>query len=233
MMRPMQLRATQNTCPLCGFGIAVRLCDSDIGVRCLRCGASAVAQSLGAVITSLAVDLAGSCVYELSAQGPIVDFLHARARQLITSELLDGVPVGETRAGIRCENVESLTFADRTFDLCTSTEVFEHVADDAAGFGEIHRVLKPGGYLVMTVPLSDAAQTLERTAVIDGRRVNTLPAEYHADRFRGTRVFCYRNYGRDILERVRRAGFVRADLVRPELRLFGHARCVIVAEKAR
>jgi ubiquinone/menaquinone biosynthesis C-methylase UbiE len=32
--------------------------------------------------------------------------------------------------------VQRLSFADASFDLCTSTEVFEHVPDDRAGLRE-------------------------------------------------------------------------------------------------
>jgi SAM-dependent methyltransferase len=50
--------------------------------------------------------------------------------------------------------IESMPFADGHFDCVVASEVFEHlsVAQRAQGLEEIRRVLKPGGYLVGTVP---------------------------------------------------------------------------------
>jgi SAM-dependent methyltransferase len=45
-----------------------------------------------------------------------------------------------------------LPVADGAVDQVVSFEVLEHVADEAAALGEIHRVLKPGGSLVISVP---------------------------------------------------------------------------------
>ena len=45
-------------------------------------------------------------------------------------------------------------YGDASFDLCTSTEVFEHMPDDLNGFSEIRRVLRPGGRFVFTVLLT-------------------------------------------------------------------------------
>jgi SAM-dependent methyltransferase len=47
---------------------------------------------------------------------------------------------------------EHLPFADRAFDLILSHEVLEHVADDAAALGEMVRVLRPGGRMILFVP---------------------------------------------------------------------------------
>jgi SAM-dependent methyltransferase len=40
--------------------------------------------------------------------------------------------------------------------------VFEHVPDDARGFSELRRVLRPGGKMLFTVPLFDAPDTVDR-----------------------------------------------------------------------
>jgi SAM-dependent methyltransferase len=45
-----------------------------------------------------------------------------------------------------------LSFADASFDKAILTEVIEHVADDTAALHETHRVLRPGGVAVVTVP---------------------------------------------------------------------------------
>jgi len=49
-------------------------------------------------------------------------------------------------------NEGSLPFADASFDLVTFTEVVEHLENYRAIIREVHRVLKPGGVLVITTP---------------------------------------------------------------------------------
>lgn len=46
----------------------------------------------------------------------------------------------------------ALPFADASFDTVLCTEVIEHVPNPAQAFAEISRVLKPGGYLLLTTP---------------------------------------------------------------------------------
>jgi len=232
LLEPSEFAIARESCAVCGFPVSVRLCKMDIGVRCPICGASAVSQSLVEALSRKISNICECDAYELSSAGVLVTFLKRRARSLTTSEFFDDVPVGKySGRWIRCEDVQSLTFADESFDLCTSTEVFEHVASDIAAFGELFRVLRPGGTLVFTVPLSDSQITVERTTVNNGLRYQTMPAEYHADRFRGPHVFCYRNYGRDILDRLRQVGFANAAFYRPSRRLFGFARDVVIANR--
>ena len=46
----------------------------------------------------------------------------------------------------------TIPLADASVDSCLFTEVLEHCPDGAAVLGEVWRVLKPGGYLFLTVP---------------------------------------------------------------------------------
>ena len=135
------------------------------------------------------------------------------------------------RNGIRCEDVQRLTFADASFDVCTSTEVFEHVPDDIAGFRELHRVLRPGGRLAFTVPMA-GAETIERARLVDGECVHLLPPAYHGDRLTGAgTVLVYRDYGEDIVQRLRDCDFADVLVHRSQSDAFGHARTVVVATR--
>ncbi len=49
-------------------------------------------------------------------------------------------------------DVRRLPFADASFDVVTAMDIIEHIDDDKAASGEIFRVLKPGGRLLVTVP---------------------------------------------------------------------------------
>lgn len=48
----------------------------------------------------------------------------------------------------------SIPFGDASFDTILCTEVLEHTAEPEALIAEMHRVLKPGGTLIATVPFS-------------------------------------------------------------------------------
>jgi SAM-dependent methyltransferase len=47
---------------------------------------------------------------------------------------------------------EKLPYADETFDVVFSDNVFEHLPDPAAVFAEVKRVLKKGGYFISKTP---------------------------------------------------------------------------------
>lgn len=47
---------------------------------------------------------------------------------------------------------------DNTYDLVTAVEVLEHVEEDELFVQHVARVLKPGGYFVMTTPNGDAVE---------------------------------------------------------------------------
>lgn len=47
---------------------------------------------------------------------------------------------------------KTLPFGDNYFDACVSFEVFEHVFNPEAVLAELKRVLKPGGFLLITTP---------------------------------------------------------------------------------
>ncbi|HEY4002811.1 MAG TPA: class I SAM-dependent methyltransferase [Candidatus Xenobia bacterium] len=53
---------------------------------------------------------------------------------------------------IRIKPNVPLPFADQSYNLITTLDVLEHVDDDVAALRDLHRVLTPGGLLVVFVP---------------------------------------------------------------------------------
>ena len=193
-------------CNLCGWPL-VRLAAFDLGTRCVRCLSTQIHRAVGGVVDGLSFP-ADARIYELSSKGALFSYLRRRWPGLYCSEYFGDVSPGERRNGIPCQDVQCLRLPDASFDLVTSTEVFEHVPDDRRGFSEVYRVLSPGGYMVFSVPLSMEARTIERAVPADGGVRHLLAPEYHSDRIRGRRtVLAYRNYGYDIADRLRDAGF--------------------------
>lgn len=233
LLEPAQFALRAGRCPFCGPSLLLRLSDSDSGVRCARCAAGAVQLSLGWALRSVLGSVRGRDVCELSSRGPLVDCLRREARSLALSEYFDDVPPGELRDGVRCEDVQRLGYADAAFDLVLHSEVFEHVADDAAGFRELLRVLRPGGEMLFSVPLAGADLTTERARVGPAGIEHLLPPVFHSDLVRqDAGVLVFRDYGFDIVDRLLRCGFVEVRIMPPDPRVpWGRARPVIHARK--
>lgn len=233
VLNPREFALALARCPYCGPGVFVRRRRDETSVRCTRCAASAVHLALGWILRDR-VERLGDCdACELSARGPLVAFLRRSARSLATSEYFADVAPGTLRSGVRCEDIQRLTYVDKSFDLVTHTEVFEHVADDARAFAELARVLRAGGATVFTVPMHAGECTTEHTRLCD-RVIEHLHAPiYHADPLRaGAGILVFRDYGYDILDRLRGAGFAEAVLVTPVQRIpWIVPRAVVVARK--
>lgn len=232
LAQPGALGLKPGRCPTCGPTLMVKLADDAISVRCIRCRSSAIHMSMLQVLQRLYPDLSSLAVYEMSSRGPVFSFLRARVGQFAYSEFFDDVQPGTLKNGIQCQDVQALTFGDASFDLCTSTEVFEHVPDDHRGFSEIRRVLRPGGRFVFTVPLTDNAATVERAVIEGGTIRHLLEPEYHGDVIRGHgMVLAFRNYGLDIVDRLKAGGFGTVRLEPPDRAAWwGFGTKVVVAE---
>lgn len=219
LLEPAQFALAVARCPFCGPSLIVRLRRDAIGVRCVRCAASVIHMAVGFALRDYVPHLDACDACELSARGPLVAFLRRRAQSLATSEYFPNAPSGSLRDGVRCEDVQYLSYADASFDLVTHTEVLEHVADDARAFAELFRVLRPGGRMIFSVPIHDGAHTIERARLRQGRIEHLLEPVYHLDPLRGQGILAFRDYARDILDRLRDAGYVDCAVVRIEGRL--------------
>ena len=217
-MRPREFAMRLARCPFCGPAHILRLRDDEIGVRCLRCAASAM-HLVGRLRDSI-----GNCRLArraTSANFPPADRLSntcvvARERWRPRNISRTSCPA-RSRDGVRCEDMQQLTYADASFDLVTHTEVLEHVPDDAAAFAELRRILRPGGLMIFSVPLMSRPHTIERARLRDGAIEHMLPVRTHHDPLRGgDPILVYRDYGAryrraHCRRRLRRRAYPRAD----------------------
>jgi SAM-dependent methyltransferase len=211
--------ATLGRCPYCGPTLFVRLNRDPSGVRCAGCSAGVVQLSIGWALRDVVGPVGRYDVCELSARGAMASYLRRNARSVATSEYFPGVRPGSLHQGARCEDVQRLTYADESFDLITHTEVLEHVPDDARALAQLLRVLGPGGTMLFTVPMYGGERTIERARVRDGVVEHLLEPVYHTDPLQPQGILAFRDYGSDILDRMRAAGFVDAEILPPSKRL--------------
>jgi len=87
---------------------------------------------------------------------------------------------------------------DAEFDVVICCDVLEHVPNDRAAFLEIHRVLRPGGAAILTVPQKDSPASTDEDA--------SVTSETERERRFGQKDHV-RMYGDDFADRVTVEGF--------------------------
>ena len=71
----------------------------------------------------------------------------------------------------------------------------------------------------MTVPMHDGLHTVERARWRGGVVEHLLEPIYHLDPLRPEGILAFRDYGRDIIDRLSAAGFIGAQILTPSRRL--------------
>ena len=101
--------------------------------------------------------------------------------------------------GVQCQNLTKLTYKNNTFDLVLSSDIFEHVRTPFAGFKEVDRVLKPGGFHIFSIPLVRPmpATTVFRVDTSGQQDVPLLPERYHGAPM-GGKSLVYTDFGKDM-----------------------------------
>lgn len=100
-------------------------------------------------------------------------------------------------------DVQSLPYSDFFFDYFLTSDVLEHVRLYEKAFGEIYRVLKNKGAMVLTVPYVHGwEKTLVKVEPRGEEDIFLTEPEYH-----GGHTLVYRVYGRELLAFLRQVGF--------------------------
>ena len=103
--------------------------------------------------------------------------------------------------GYRSENLEAQTFADESFDLVITQDVFEHLLAPDKAIREIARTLAPGGAHIMTVPIVVEDGPSRRRARRVGKKVELLAeAQYHGNPMSGEGSLVTIDWGSDIVD---------------------------------
>lgn len=116
---------------------------------CDKCGSIPRQRALQYILDKYFTDWTSLNIHESSPSNALISQL---CSNYSSSQYLEGVTLGLNRDGMRCENLEKLTFADETFDLVITQDVMEHVHTPQAALSSIMRVIKRGGAHVFTTP---------------------------------------------------------------------------------
>lgn len=207
-------------CFICGNKTEFMIDDASCLYReaiCSHCGASKrnsdVAHSIvqtfigkdDLALSESIGDLQSLRIYETQAAGKLHDLLKTLP-YYVCSEFHDSTPPGSVKGGVRCEDLQRLTFEENVFDLVISQDVLEHVADPVRAFREIVRILKPGGYHIFTVPIHEKHNTVSRAILNETGIVQLMPAVYHGDPLRQGGSYVYTDFGEDIVAKLNSIG---------------------------
>ena len=124
----------------------------------------------------------------------------------VCSEYFPGIEEGTGKDGVVCQNLERLTFRDEQFDVVITEDVFEHIRKPEKAFSEIHRVLKPGGRHIFTMPLMFDRKTLRRVNTDADEDEHIMPPDYHMDTLRN-QILVYTEFGYNLFEALTSLGF--------------------------
>lgn len=162
---------------------------------CLWCRRSYRMRMLAAVVWASARDR------DLYQAGTFTTLAAGRARaprSVVVSEYVAGAELGVAEGGVVRQDLQRLTWADASFDIVVTSEVFEHVAHPWTAFDEVRRVLRTGGRHIFTVPDTGDEPTRSRAS---------LPTVLHMDGSSTEGIAVVTDFGRDLAERLRAHGF--------------------------
>ncbi len=109
----------------------------------------------------------------------------------ITADLYS--PLADVKA-----DITDLPFADNEFDVIFCNHVLEHIPDDTKAMQELFRVMKPGGFGILQVPLDmNRQETFQDDSITDPEERTRIFGQYDHVRV----------YGTDYFDKLRSIGF--------------------------
>ncbi len=130
-------------------------------------------------------------VLHIAPEQPFIKkFKALKKLDYITADLLS--PIADVKMDIR-----DMPFEDNTFDVLMCNHVLEHIDDELKATREIYRVLKPGGWAILQVPLDSTLEVTYENASI----VSQADREKHFGQYDHVRL-----YGKDYAQRLEKSG---------------------------
>ena len=184
--RRMVLFENQGHCPICDTDVTFTAHDEWLRdhYTCSNCGSIPRERALMHVIQTFFPHWEQLAIHESS---PSIRGASTRistmCKQYIPSQFFPDTPLGSVKNGIRCENLEALTFADDSIDLHITQDVMEHVLHPSKVWKEIARTLKPGGAHIFTVPIVNKTKPSNLRARVNehGQVIHIFPSQYHGN----------------------------------------------------
>ena len=168
--------------------------------RCCRCKSIPRWRAIVYILETHFPNWRELTMHESSPGGASSDKFARECKHYIGTQYFPDVPPGQSKNGIRCEDLENLTFANESVDLVVTQDVFEHIPDAGRAFAEIARTLKPGGAHVFTVPWFYWKDTLLRAVRENGTMRHLEKPDYHGNPIDAKGSLVIREWGWDLID---------------------------------
>jgi SAM-dependent methyltransferase len=192
--RPLLYRGNRFECPCCGgrFGRLVSH-RGHANVRCPRCGSMERHRLLWSFIRDRTDLLTRpQRLMHFAPEWPFLRLLrHQPQLDYVTTDIASSLADEHF-------DIQAIPHPDGSVDAILCNHVLEHIPDDRKAIAELFRILRPGGWAILMVPIGrERGTTLEDPDVsTPAERLRVYGQEDHL-----------RLYGEDYPDRLRDAGF--------------------------
>jgi len=196
-------------CPICdskvrqlhsfGFGFPVLLEKNVIGggyrenAQCPVCG-SVDRERLVYLYLSKKTNIfqCQNRLLHVAPEGSLPNLLHSHSNiDYLTADLLSEEVMVKM-------DITDIQYPDNSFDVVICNHVLEHIIDDRKAMRETHRVIKPGGWAILQVPMSLAlSETYENVSIVSDSDREAAFGQYNHVRI----------YAMDYIDRLKESGF--------------------------
>ena len=95
-------------------------------------------------------------------------------------------------------DIQNIPFEDNTYDVVMANHVLEHIPDEYKATSELYRILKPGGWAILQVPINpNFKETYEDKSITDPKEREKHFGQYDHLRY----------HGLDYASRLEKSGF--------------------------
>lgn len=183
--------------------------------RCIWCRATPRYRAFDLILNQRFPNWKNLMIHESSPGGAMSNKLARHCLNYVASDYRAELPLGSLFGPTRNEDLQNQTFADASFDLVITMDVFEHLPFPEQAFKEIARTLKPGGCHLFTVPCDYKSITVVRaTLTKTGEIVHHLPPVYHGNPIDANGSLVYRDWGRDLPDVIRASCGMETEVIR-------------------
>ena len=194
-LRSILFRGTARYCPLCNSNVRQFYpagLDRRPDARCPVCN-SLERHRLFYKLTEEHTDLFDGAEKHLLHIAP-EEGIEKLLRELPNVHYLSA-DLEDTNAMVRMD-ITDIQYPAESFDVIFCSHVLEHVPDDRRALREFYRVLKPGGWCGIQIPVTDAVTFEDPTVTDPEKRLRIFGQRDHV-----------RRYGPDVRDRMEAAGF--------------------------
>ena len=182
---------TKYGCPICGVRLKALLAKGRNNAVCPRCGSSERHRLIWCYLkerTNLFAD-------ELKFLHVAPEFCFQRTFRAMPN--LDYISVDlNSPSAILKMDITHMQFDDSSFDFILCIHVLEHVVDAKKAMNELYRVLRPGGWGILHVPINGEKTLEDPTIVTAEAKMRHYGDPDHV-----------RLFGRDFKEKLESVGF--------------------------